>query len=365
MTAGLRRSVAVERVASAGAAADAIAAAASVGAAVAWIRNTVDDAIEATELLRVRDLDPLLFHARFAMGDRLAVEQEVLRLFGPHSTPAERTGRVLVATQVVEQSLDVDFDLLVTDLAPADLVVQRAGRLWRHPWRGARPVPGSRLLLLSPEPVSDPPADWMGGAASRFVYDNPAVLWRSAQALLSAGSIVSPDNIRDLVEAAYDEANTPTGLETATVRAQGKGAAARGVAGQNILTFDQPYDRAAGLWEPDDHTPTLLGEPQVTLRLASYTNGRLAPWCDDPNAFRAWCLSEVSVRASRVAGVVEDPEIAPALASLRAQWSRWDRDTLVLVLQPVNGTAWHGLVTDRRGAPCGVTYSRATGWTWD
>ena len=52
----------------------------------------------------------------------------------------------------------------------------------------------------------------MGGAASRFVYDNPAVLWRSAQALLSAGSIVSPDNIRDLVEAAYDEANTPSGL---------------------------------------------------------------------------------------------------------------------------------------------------------
>ena len=83
MTAGLRRSVAVERVASTDAAADAIVAAASAGAAVAWIRNTVDDAIEATELLRARGLDPLLFHARFAMGDRLAVEQEVLRLFGP------------------------------------------------------------------------------------------------------------------------------------------------------------------------------------------------------------------------------------------------------------------------------------------
>ena len=206
---GLRRSVAVERVASLDAAADAVIAAAFTGGAVAWIRNTVDDAVEAMELLRAHGLNPLLFHARFAMGDRLVVEQEVLRLFGPTSTPAERTGRVLVATQVVEQSLDVDFDLLVSDIAPADLIVQRAGRLWRHPWRDVRPVPGPRLLLLSPEPVANPPANWLGDARTRFVYDNPAVLWRSACALLSAGCIVTPDNIRALVEAAYDEANTP------------------------------------------------------------------------------------------------------------------------------------------------------------
>ncbi len=363
---GLARSVAVERVASTDAAADAVIAAAFAGGAVAWIRNTVDDAIEATELLRAHGLDPLLFHARFAMGDRLAVEQEVLRLFGPPSTPAERAGRVLVATQVVEQSLDVDFDLLVSDIAPADLIVQRTGRLWRHPWRNdTRPVPGPRLLLLAPEPVADPPANWIGDAKARFVYANPAVLWRSAQALLSVGSIVTPDNIRALVEAAYDETNTPPHLEPATFRAEGKEGAARGVAGQNVLTFEQPYDRAAGLWEPDDHTPTRLGEPQVTLRLARRVNGPLAPWCDDPTAFHAWCLSEVSVRASRVSGVVEDPETAASLAALRAQWSRWDRDTLVLVLRPVNATTWQGRVVDQRGAPCSVTYSRATGWSWD
>jgi CRISPR-associated endonuclease/helicase Cas3 len=118
LAAELHRSVAVSRVAMMDATADALIAAASSGAAVAWIRNTVDDAIEAVELLRARGYTPLLFHARFAMGDRLAVEQEAMRLFGPRSTPTERTGRVLVATQVVEQSLDLDFDLLVSDRRP-------------------------------------------------------------------------------------------------------------------------------------------------------------------------------------------------------------------------------------------------------
>jgi CRISPR-associated endonuclease/helicase Cas3 len=359
--------VAVERVANPDTAADAVVTAATAGAAVVWIRNTVDDAIDAAGLLRARGLEPLLFHARFAMGDRLAVEQEVLRLFGPASTPIERAGRVMVATQVVEQSLDLDFDLIVSDIAPADLIVQRAGRLWRHPWRDAqaRPVSGPLLLLLSPEPVVDPPANWIGDAPTRFVYHNPAVLWRSACALLSEGRITTPDNIRSLVEAAYNEANTPLQLEVATFRAVGKEGAARGVAGQNVLAFDRPYDRDAGLWEPDDHTPTRLGEPQVTLRLASFPNGRLVPWCDDPAAFRAWCLSEVSVQASRVSGIVEDPEVAPSIAALRAQWSRWDRDTLVLVLRPLNATTWQGCIMDQRGAPRDVTYSRTTGWSWD
>ena len=119
---GIARRVVVTRLDDADVAVERIAAAASTGAAVAWVRNTVDDAIVAADALRARGLNPLLFHARFAMVDRLAIEAEVLRRFGRDGTREARRC-VLVATQVIEQSLDIDFDLLCTDIAPADLLI--------------------------------------------------------------------------------------------------------------------------------------------------------------------------------------------------------------------------------------------------
>ena len=101
-------------------AAEAVRAASATGAAVAWIRNTVDDAILAHAMLRDCGPATLLFHARFALCDRAPLEQEVLRRFGRNS--AGRSG-IVVATQVIEQSLDLDFDLIVTDLAPIDLLI--------------------------------------------------------------------------------------------------------------------------------------------------------------------------------------------------------------------------------------------------
>lgn len=71
-----------------------------------------------------------LFHARFPAAHRQGREECVLTTFGKE---AVRNGRrILIATQVVEQSLDLDFDVMVSDLAPIDLLLQRAGRLWRH-----------------------------------------------------------------------------------------------------------------------------------------------------------------------------------------------------------------------------------------
>lgn len=195
----LARCIRVERLDTPEAAADIIAQAAGSGAAVGWIRNTVDDAKAAHEMLTTLGVDAALFHARFAMGDRLDTEAKVQAWFGKSSKPDDRR-HVVVGTQVMEQSLDIDFDLLVTDLAPVDLLLQRAGRLWRHQ-RGSRPVDAPRLLIVSPAPIAEPAADWLKAMrGTEAVYRDPALLWRSARAIFGSAILRLPDDVRSLVE---------------------------------------------------------------------------------------------------------------------------------------------------------------------
>ncbi|WP_457557381.1 CRISPR-associated endonuclease Cas3'' [Candidatus Harpocratesius sp.] len=82
----------------------------------------------------------LLFHSRYTVEDRESIENLVKKYFGKNSLLSKYSSKyqarpantILVATQVVEQSLDLDFDLMFTELAPIDLLVQRMGRVWRH-----------------------------------------------------------------------------------------------------------------------------------------------------------------------------------------------------------------------------------------
>ncbi|MBT1176067.1 CRISPR-associated helicase Cas3' [Bifidobacterium callimiconis] len=102
------------------------------GGCAVVIRNTVSCAQKTYDALREGlDVDVTLAHSRFLAFDRARIDRELIRRYGKNSTPDQRSG-VVVATQVVEQSLDVDFDLMITDIAPIDLVLQRAGRLHRH-----------------------------------------------------------------------------------------------------------------------------------------------------------------------------------------------------------------------------------------
>lgn len=154
-----------------------------------------------------------LFHARFPADARQRRENAVLKLFGPPGldTPAPRTGRkILIATQVAEQSLDLDFDLIATDLAPIDLLLQRAGRLWRHA-RDARPVDEPTLIVAGL--AEDPPPSfgkplWWGA-----VYEEKLLL---ATRFVIAGRshITLPDEIDTLVSSVYEEA-VSIPLETA------------------------------------------------------------------------------------------------------------------------------------------------------
>ncbi|MBQ6327007.1 MAG: CRISPR-associated helicase Cas3' [Clostridia bacterium] len=82
---------------------------------------------------RLPDAEVILCHALFTQPDRAAIEKGLIDKLGPNGRRPRRL--VLVGTQVCEQSLDIDLDVLITDLAPMDLLLQRIGRLHRHPRR--------------------------------------------------------------------------------------------------------------------------------------------------------------------------------------------------------------------------------------
>ena len=103
---------------------------AEAGAMVGVICNTVKDAqLIYSALSNKTDINIDLFHARYTVADRIQLEEYVLNKYGK---TAPRQGGLLIATQVIEQSLDLDFDVLVSQIAPIEFLMQRMGRLWRH-----------------------------------------------------------------------------------------------------------------------------------------------------------------------------------------------------------------------------------------
>ena len=145
------------------------------GGCAVVIRNTVRDAQETYEAVRSvfgREQSTLL-HSRFLAVERAARDRRMLELFGKDSQ--QRPFRhVVVATQVIEQSLDVDFDLMLTDPAPMDLVLQRIGRLHRHE-RDGRPsgLHDARCLVIIDDTTSSP---WTYSRGTDYVYARYAVL---------------------------------------------------------------------------------------------------------------------------------------------------------------------------------------------
>ncbi|TAL55931.1 MAG: CRISPR-associated helicase/endonuclease Cas3 [Methylovulum sp.] len=146
----------------------------------------------------------LLFHSRFIFAHRQEKEQSVLDLFGvpPKPVDARRKGHVLIATQVVEQSLDLDFDWLITQLCPVDLLFQRMGRLHRHATNNAlRPPQFARPICTVLLPTED------NYELHELIYGNSRVLWRTQQFLQQASEsqVSFPAAYRDWIEPVYDE----------------------------------------------------------------------------------------------------------------------------------------------------------------
>jgi CRISPR-associated endonuclease/helicase Cas3 len=349
----------------------------AAGQCLCWVRNTVADALEAFSQLQAElPADRLwLFHARFALHDRLAMEQQVLQAFGKASGPSQRAGRVLIATQVVEQSLDLDFDVLLSDLAPVDRLVQRAGRLRRHRRRadgspqadaGAVDERGEPVMhVLCPAWSDNPGPDWYRAAFPRAarVYPHHAQSWLTMQALRQ-GQFTMPDDARRLVEGVFgDRADVPPGLQANALAAEGEGFAAQSQAMTNTLSLALGYTRAqtGGVdWWSDAHTPSRLGEATTTVTLARWDGCALRPWVERPHG---WAYSSLRLAERSIAGAVEsdDPALRSAVEAVKEQLpaqGRWS------VLLPLRQTA-DGWVGEALAAPAPGRPPRTTHWRYD
>lgn len=322
------------------------------GAACVWVRNAVDDAIAAVKALRAVGIEADLLHARMALWDRKRIEAEMRGRFGKDGQGRE--GRVLVGTQVLESSLDLDFDVMVSDLAPMAALVQRAGRLWRHMDRRpaeARPVPAPVLHVVSPDPDEVQDVRWLHGVLGKGAFVYPvSTCWRTARVLFDTGRIIAPSGLRALIEAVHGDGaiDLPEVLVEDEMKQIGDSAAKRGLAGQNIVDFSRGY-RDGGRGDDDVDYPTRLGEEQRVLVLARREGGVLRPWAEG-DGVEAWTLSEVSARRSLLDRLdLPDQEAAEVQVAIES-WPEWKRRESRLC--PVGKD---GMICD------GLRYSRETG----
>ena len=345
------RRIEINRIPSKEGALDLLVSAETAGAACVWIRNAVDDAIDAVLELRKRGIEAYLLHARFALIDRLRLESAVMESFGKKRTAGK--GRVLVATQVVEASLDLDFDVMVSDLAPIGSLVQRAGRLWRHMDErpeAERPVPGPCLHVVSPDPNAVKHENWLHDILNRgaWVYrlDDQ---WRTAKILFSAGEISAPDGLRTLMEAVHGDAapTLPEELENAESMAIGEAMAQTGLARGILVEVDDGYlNGTKGAIGHDASFPTRLGIPQMTIVLVRREADRLVPWAGGDDSPEAWAMSEVTVSRRRFEHFLPE-QSKPEMIRAQSEWPKWRKDSCVMCTVEENGALGEKAVYDK------------------
>ena len=229
------------------------------GQRVLWIENTVAEAQARWRLLaaRAKEMGNLpcgLLHSRFTPADREANEAEWTAHFAHTASGRGTQGALLVGTQVVEQSLDLDDDFLITRFCPTDMLLQRLGRLWRHADTKRPPSARREAWLLHPtlDAARNNPKTAFG--SSGHVYE-PYVLTRSLELWHTRRAITLPSDIRRILEATYaSRAETAPAMHTAYNAMQRKVEALQSRARFALGNVFQP------LPDGEDDPPTRLNE---------------------------------------------------------------------------------------------------------
>ncbi|MBD3419098.1 MAG: CRISPR-associated helicase Cas3' [Chitinivibrionales bacterium] len=326
------------------------------GSCVCWIRNTVNDAKKAYLALIHRGVaskDISLFHSRFAMADRTRIENEALHLFGKNSGKKQREGRILISTQVVEQSLDLDFDFMVTDLAPIDLLIQRAGRIQRH----RRNLKGdilfdkeatdergnAEILIFAPKFAECPDNSWTGSEfkGTNAVYKHSGRLWLTQKVLLDKqqanGCWAMPDDARELIEYVYSKKaqdSIPPGLDCSSMRACGQEQASIGMGHLNALVLKKGYCRDAvrvDQWNEEDKIQTRLTQENQEIALAIYRNGSILPYANVKQYAWDWSMLNISKSDWQHAGYLAPSDYNDAVLELKKNVPRLKYTEIVFV----------------------------------
>ena len=236
------------------------------GGCICVLMNTVKQAQAVYMEIRSKWKDDLLlFHAQFPAGRRAELEEACVQRYGKDKS--RRPARsILVATQVVEQSLDVDFDAMITAIAPIDLLIQRMGRVHRHS-DTQRPKSLSeasvRILI---------PSEENRFGSSRFVY--PECLLKSAVRIMEEKRNVRiPEDVAQMVCDGYNPAKVPPNELAQWLVNQIKDQVQAGASQTYLINPpDRVYNALSDtlLYEDDDRTlsaATRLSEPTARVAL--------------------------------------------------------------------------------------------------
>lgn len=277
--------------------------AAQSGKCAVWIRNSVKEAIAAFEAIKKQDdrIKAIVFHSRFTLTDRMRIEASLLNNFGKQSRAQQRAGQIVIATQVIEQSLDLDFDEMISDLAPIDLLIQRLGRLRRH-YRdnngdlSDREERGEPCLHVHAPNETDP-EQWLAALkemrGTALVYQNHALLWLTEEALMARQHITVPDDMRSLIETVYcGEDRLPACLIASWQKSENAAFEMREKVGLVSLDMSKGYvSDQLNAWLSDQEVTTRLGGFTKTLPLARLTaDSMLRPYHD-----QGWAMSLLPV----------------------------------------------------------------------
>lgn len=250
--------------------------------AVLWICNTIDAAQKQYQRFKevTQDKFPLgLLHSRFPYWQRELIENEWMERFG--KSGETRCGSILVSTQVVEQSVDLDADLMITELAPTDMLLQRLGRLWRHE-RENRPVNAARLCIIEEtraleEFRTTPPKEIKQELRSKGLVYDPFVLLRSLEVWQGQKEVNIPAQIRSLIEATYETRdNEPESWGKLYEEAYGKALAHRQKAlmSSNIWNISLPDEEGVQTRLNDVQTVAVVLCQSINEKEAVFIDGR-------------------------------------------------------------------------------------------